>query len=61
MRRSQLLEEEEKETEEDENFAFLFSKHRHGWFDRTFRTGKVMDDQVRTALQPPLVVSLAAC
>lgn len=43
---SQLLEEEDKDAEEDENFAFLFAKHRHGWFDRTFRTGKVMDDQV---------------
>jgi len=39
-----LIEDEEKEANE-EDFAFLFAKHRHGWLARTFRTGKVLDNQ----------------
>lgn len=40
-----LDDDDDDKMEEDENFAFLFAKHRHGWFDRTFRVGKVMDNQ----------------
>jgi len=36
---------DEDEEEENEMAQFRFAKHRHGWFNRTFRTGEVIEEE----------------
>jgi hypothetical protein len=40
------LEEEQEHKKLEEEFDFMFAKHRHGWVARTFRTGPVITEEV---------------